>query len=133
MIFIDSNIPMYLVGAAHPNRDAARLRLEQLFDNQEKLVTDAEVFQEILHRYRHIDRLDAVTPAFRILDEICDETFSIEKQDTYVAHRLLDGHDKISARDALHIAVMRRVGASKIFSFDRGFDGVAGIRRLSSQ
>ena len=29
MIFIDSNIPMYLVGASHPNKEA-QLLLEQL-------------------------------------------------------------------------------------------------------
>ena len=29
MIFVDSNIPMYLVGAEHPNKDAARRLLER--------------------------------------------------------------------------------------------------------
>ena len=28
MIFIDSNIPMYLIGASHPNKEAARAALE---------------------------------------------------------------------------------------------------------
>ena len=30
MIFVDSNIPMYLVGAEHPNRAAARALLERI-------------------------------------------------------------------------------------------------------
>lgn len=51
MIFVDSNIPMYLVGAPHPHKDSARRLLEQTVAQGEVLVTDAEVLQEILHRY----------------------------------------------------------------------------------
>src|SRR5262245_34063500 len=51
MILVDSNIPMYLVGAAHPNKDSARSALERAIVDGERLVTDAEVLQEILHRY----------------------------------------------------------------------------------
>lgn len=50
MIFVDSNIPMYLVGAAHPNKEASRRRVERAIIEEERLVTDAEVLQEILHR-----------------------------------------------------------------------------------
>ena len=64
MIFIDSNIPMYLVGAAHPNKDAARALLERAIVEAERLVTDAEVLQEILHRYVAIDHREAIGPAF---------------------------------------------------------------------
>ena len=49
MIFIDANIPMYLVGASHPNKDAARRALELCINRGERLVTSAEVMQEILH------------------------------------------------------------------------------------
>jgi predicted nucleic acid-binding protein len=37
----------------------------------------------------------------------------------------------MAARDALHVAVMERHGVSRIMSFDRGFDIVPGIERLS--
>ena len=59
MIFIDSNIPMYLVGAEHPLKGAARRLLEAGIGRGERLVTDAEVLQEILHRYWAIQRLEA--------------------------------------------------------------------------
>jgi uncharacterized protein len=29
VIFVDSNVPMYLVGAAHPNKETARTLLER--------------------------------------------------------------------------------------------------------
>ena len=56
MIFIDSNIPMYIVGTAHPNQQQAQSLLERYVVEEQVLVTDAEVFQEILHRYTAIRR-----------------------------------------------------------------------------
>jgi len=37
----------------------------------------------------------------------------------------------LSARDALHIAVMEHHGIEQIMTFDSGFDGFPGITRLS--
>ena len=64
MIFIDSNVPMYLVGAEHPDKAAARRVLERLIAEDTTLVTSAEAFQEILHRYVAIGRREAIGPAF---------------------------------------------------------------------
>jgi predicted nucleic acid-binding protein len=72
VIFIDSNIPMYLIGASHPNKDLARRLLEMCIERSERLVTDAEVLQEILHRYIAIRRRDAL-PAFNALLGVVDE------------------------------------------------------------
>ena len=59
MILIDSNVPMYLVGAAHPHKADAQRLLERLVIDNRRLVSDAEVLQEILHRYVAIGRPDA--------------------------------------------------------------------------
>ena len=50
MIFIDSNIPMSLVGRAHPHKIDSQRLLERCIADGERLVTDCEVLQEILHR-----------------------------------------------------------------------------------
>ena len=63
MIFIDSNVPMYLVGSEHPHKVDAQRLLESCISDDERLVTDAEVLQEILHRYAAIGRKDAISPA----------------------------------------------------------------------
>ena len=67
MILVDSNVPMYLVGAAHPHKVDAQRLLERCIADGERLVTDAEVLQEILHRYVAIDRRDAIQPALDAL------------------------------------------------------------------
>ena len=48
MIFVDANIPMYLVGADHPNKAGARRLLETAVEDERRLVTSVEVVQEIL-------------------------------------------------------------------------------------
>lgn len=129
MILVDSNIPMYLVGAAHPHKIDAQRLLEQSIANGERLVADAEVLQEILHRYHAINRPEAIQPAFDALLGVVDEVYPIDEQDVRLAKDILLGYRTLSSRDALHVAVMRRYGVGTIISFDRGFDAVPGLVR----
>ncbi len=131
MIFVDSNIPMYLVGAPHPHKTDARRWLEELVSGQERLVTDAEVLQEILHRYVSIARPDAIQPAFDALLGVVDQVFSVDQGAVERAKQIVLGHKALSARDAVHLAIMQIHDIKRILSFDRGFDSFAGITRLS--
>ncbi len=130
MIFIDSNVPMYLVGAAHPHKTDAQQRIERAILDRERLVTDAEVLQEILHRYVAIRRPDAIGPAFTALKAIADEVLPITGDDVEGARAILAEFPGLSARDALHVAVMRAHRVDRILSFDRGFDRVGDITRV---
>ncbi len=131
MIFIDSNIPMYLVGAPHPHKTDSKRWLEDLVNGRERLVTDAEVLQEILHRYVSIKRPDAIQPAFSALLGVVDEVFGVDQAAVERAKVIVLSQKGISARDAVHLAIMQTQGINRILSFDQGFDGVAGITRLS--
>lgn len=131
MIFVDSNVPMYLVGANHPHKDDAMKLLDDLTASGNHLVTSAEVLQEILHRYAALDRLDMVQPAFDTVLEVVDEVLSVHLGDLETAKSLVLGQYGISARDALHVAVMRSNEITRIASFDAGFDRIPGIERLS--
>jgi uncharacterized protein len=131
VILVDSNIPMYLVGASHPHKTDAQRLLESLVSDHQRLVTDAEVLQEILHRYTAIDRRDAIQPAFDALLGIVDEVLPVDCAATERAKEIVLGHRQLSARDAVHLAVMSHHGIQHILSFDSGFDGFPGIQRLS--
>lgn len=130
MIFVDSNIPMYLVGAAHPHKADAQRLLERYVSERARLVTDAEVLQEILHRYIAIDRRDAIQPAFDALLRVVDEVFAIDASTVDRAKAIVLGSRRLSARDALHLAVMERQGIHRVMSFDTGFDDFPGVERL---
>ncbi len=132
MIFVDSNIPMYLVGADHPNKVETKRLLEWAILARERLVTDVEVLQEILHRYLAIHRPEAIQPAFDALLNVVDEVFPILLEDAESAKEMVFETPGISARDALHLAVMEREGLAQIMSFDTGFDLRDGVRRLAS-
>jgi predicted nucleic acid-binding protein len=131
VILIDSNIPMYLVGTPHPHKSDAQRLLEKLVSDRQRLVTDAGVLQEILHRYTAINRRDAIQPAFDALLGIIDQILAIDHPIVERAKEIVLGHRKMSARDAVHLAVMEQHGIEHILTFDSGFDGFPGIKRLS--
>jgi predicted nucleic acid-binding protein len=130
VILLDSNVPMYLVGAEHPHKVDARRLLERAVAENHRLVTDAEVLQEILHRYVAINRRDAIQPCFNVVLEIVDEVLPVTLETLSEACGIVIGHPDLTARDAIHLAVMREHGIEQILSFDRHFDGLPGVTRL---
>lgn len=130
MIFVDSNIPLYLIGAAHPHKTEAQVILERLIAAGQRLVTDAEVLQEILHPYTAIEKRDAIGPALQVTLDIVDEVIPIEKADVLHAGEIAQNRALMSARDAVHIAVMERHGIRSILSFDADFDRWPGLQRM---
>ncbi len=130
MTFIDSNVPMYLVGAAHPHKTDSQILLERLIAAGERLVTDAEVLQEILHRYTAINKRDAIEPALRAILDVVDDVFAVEKRDVLRAAEITQNPRRLSARDAVHIAVMERRAIGSILTFDGDFDRWPSIKRI---
>ena len=131
MIFVDSNIPMYLVGSPHPHKDTARRLVEKCITFNERLVTDVAVLQEILHRFTAIRRKEAIQPAFDVLLGIVDEVFVVEEKDVVQAKDNLVITKQLSAHVAIHVAVMQRYGVTQILTFDTDFDTVSGILRVA--
>lgn len=121
---------MYLVGAPHPHKIDAQRALERLVSERKRLVTDVEVLQEILHRYVAINRRDAIQAAFDAVLGIVEEVLAVDVAAIERAKAVMLGHPSLSARDALHIAIMELHGIQRILSFDAGFDAYPGIRRV---
>lgn len=131
MIFIDSNVPMYLIGDEHPNKDRSRRIIEDAVAAGEVVCSSAEVLQELLHRYSLIRRPEFIEPAFAAVSSLADVIYSIAPADVERARRILTTTPRLSARDALHVAVMQAHDIGRIMSFDRGFDGIPGIERVA--
>lgn len=129
MILVDSNIPMYLVGADHPNKERSRRLLRDAVEGGERLVTDVEVLQEILHRYVAIQRTDAIQPAWDAVVAVVHDVLPVERGDVQRAKDVVLGGYGLSARDALHVAVMHHHEITEVMSFDSGFDRYPHVRR----
>src|SRR5256885_14950803 len=99
---------MYLVGAPHPHKADAQRLLENLISDRQRLVTDAEILQGILHRYVAINRRDAIQAAFEALLGIADEVFAIDRATAQRAEEIVMGHRQKAPRDAGHLAVLEQ-------------------------
>ena len=55
-IFIDANIPIYAFGREHAHKKPCARILFMAAEQPRLFVTDAEVLQELLHRYLTSDR-----------------------------------------------------------------------------
>jgi len=122
---------MYLVGSPGPQKTDTQRILERLVSQRQRLVTDAEVLQEILHRYTSINRRHDIQLAFDALLCVVDDVLPIDRASTERAKQIVLGYRRLSARDAVHLAVMEQHGIDRILSFDAGFDVFPGITRLS--
>ncbi len=129
--FVDTNVPIYASGSAHPLKAPCLEILRIIIDNESAFVTDAEVLQEILHRYLGIRRLENGIRTLADFSEVMRGRIeSIVAVDVLTAGALAPQFIRLSARDLIHLAVMRRIGVTRIVSADGGFDGVSGIERL---
>lgn len=130
-VFIDSNIPMYVAGKDHPHREPARRLLARVQNGEVEGCTSTEVLQEILHRYVGLRRSDLAVEVYDLFLKMCSAVFPVTLADTDRARDLVAGGVEASVRDAVHAAVMLNNEIETIASFDRGFDKIAGIERLS--
>ncbi len=131
MIFIDSNIPMYVAGREHPLRDPSRRFLQSVVSARVDACTSTEVLQEILYRYSALNRRDLAQEVYDLFVRICPTVFPVTLADTDRAKDLLLAHAKSGARDAIHVAVMLNNDVTSVATFDSGFDDFPDIERIA--
>lgn len=130
-IFVDANVPIYAAGRDHPRKGPSGEVMALAAEFTDAFFTDAEVVQELLHRYLAL-RLwpqgrDVVE---RFVAIMRGHVESIHLADVEDAMQAAEGQMRRSARDLLHLSVMKRVGARHIVSADRDFDSVPGLVRF---
>lgn len=131
MIFVDSNIPMYVAGRDHPLREPARRFLGRARSGEIEICTSTEVLQEILYRYSALKRLDLAGAVYDLFVQLCPTVLPVTLADTDRARVMVVSAPGLSVRDAIHAAVMLNHDISEIATFDAGFDGVRGIDRIA--
>ena len=89
-----------------------------------------ETFQEIIHRYMGLRDKLHLHRAYEALEEMVSSVTEVRKDDTDRARALCDQYQRLSSRDCLHVAVMKRLGCRKIWTYDSGFDEVPTMERI---
>lgn len=131
VLFLDTNIPMYAAGEDHPLKEPCRAVLRIAGRHATSFASDAEVLQEILHRFLSQRRNDAArTLVQRFAELMTGRLASVQPEDVQAAALMAGDHPDLSARDLLHLAVMARLSIVHIVTADAGFGGVPEVRRL---
>ena len=128
--FVDTAVLMYAVGADHPLRAPCRRVLARVESGEIDAEVSVEVIQELIHRYLAIGRRDAVmdlaTAALDLFAPVLPVTHAVMRR----VPALVPQYPRLAARDLIHVATCQHEGIAEIISPDRGFDAVAGLRRI---
>lgn len=103
--------------------------LEQVARGAGSATVDAELPQEILHRYRAIGRWGDGCLVFDLVRQLFPSVVPVTSRVVDVARRLLDEDSALLARDALHTAVVITEGLEATCRYDPDFDRVSRIVR----
>lgn len=124
---------MYAAGAEHTYKAPSVAFLESVAEGRLEATVDTEVLQEILHRYRALNRWADGKKVYDLARQIFPAVFPITSEILDRARILLDEYDSLMARDALHAAVVEINSLEAICSYDRDFDLITTIRRTEPE
>lgn len=121
MIFVDTNVIMYAVGREHPLRRPAQKFFESALTrkHEHRLVTSAEVLQELMHAYLPVQRMHTLDAALQLVAALIDDVWTVERADVMLARELNETHQGLGARDLLHLACCKRREVNRIKTYDR--------------
>jgi predicted nucleic acid-binding protein len=119
MIFVDSNVFMYAVGRSHPLKIEAQKFFLDSGNDGKRLVTSAEVLQELLHVYLPVERMETLDAAMKLATQGIDEIIPIDSAAVLHARNLVDKFPGLTARDLLHLSVCQLHSIKELKTFDR--------------
>ena len=131
-VLLDVNIPMYAAGRPHRYRDSCVKAMADVAEGRLDAAIDTETIQEILYRYGGLRQWSIATSLASNLMDVVDTVYPVLPSDASLTIELFERYAPmgVTARDLVHVAVMRSQGLTEIISTDSHFDLVEGIRRL---
>jgi predicted nucleic acid-binding protein len=119
MIFVDSNVFIYAVGRSHPLREDAQNFFLESSENGKRLVTSAEVLQELLHVYLPLGRVETLDAALELATKGVDYIIPIDSEAVMHARALSNRHPGLTARDLLHLSTCQLNRIKELKTFDQ--------------
>lgn len=121
---------MYAAGAPYPHKAPSVAWLRRVASGDLEAAIDAEVLQEILHRYRSIDRWPDGRRVYDLARRVAPMVLPVTAPVLDRARDLMDDDRRLTARDAIHAAAAIDHGCHSICTYDRAFDRIAGLSRI---
>ena len=129
--FLDANVPIYAAGRPHRLKEPCAQVLMLAAERPEAFLIDAEVLQELLHRYLALRLWPEGRDVFhRFADLMRERVEPVQAIDVEQAALLADELPELGARDLLHAAIMSRLGVQRVISADAGLDRLTEVERL---
>lgn len=130
MLLLDANIAIYAEGRDHRYHNPCRTIMVLARENSSAYCIDTEILQEILNFYvRRGETARGVGVSEDLLSMFLT-IVPITAAEIMAAMRLLTETRDLSARDAIHAAVVIEHALEGIVSADRDFDRVPGLCRF---
>jgi predicted nucleic acid-binding protein len=127
---MDANVLMYAAGADHPNEALAVAFLNRVVAGLVEATIDAEALQEVLHRYGALRRSPDAERVYQLDRVILPDVLPITADVMDDALLIWSRDQSVTARDAVHAAVVRVYGLEAICSFDQDFDRIPDCPRI---
>ena len=119
MIFVDSNVFIYAVGRPHPLREEAQQFFLEANEEGKRLVTSAEVLQELIHVYLPVGRIETLDAALELAAQGTDRIIPIDSDTVMHCRNLISKYPSLTARDLLHLSVCQLHRVKELMTFDR--------------
>jgi predicted nucleic acid-binding protein len=131
-VFLDVNIPMYAAGRPHPYKDSCTRVMEAVANGHLAAAIDTEIIQEILYRYGSLRQWELAVNMASDVMTLASVVYPITAEDIHLTIDLFAGYayQGVTARDLIHVAVMKSNSLQVIVSVDEHFDQVEGITRI---
>jgi len=132
LVFMDVNVPMYAAGQPHRYKAPCSQILKAVADGRLSVAIDTEIIQEILYRYGALQRWEVAVPMASDVLTLATIIYPVTEEDIRLTIDLYNHYARkgVTARDLIHVAVMKTNELSEIISVDEHFDLVDGIRRI---
>lgn len=130
MTLVDANILMYAGGGTHPHRQPCLNFLADVARGKRAAAIDSETLQELLHRYRSVNRWEVGAAIYDQARRIFPDVLPITSDVTDAAKDLMSAHPALLARDAVHAAVVQVYRLASVCSYDRDFDRIPRLKRI---
>lgn len=121
MIFVDRYVFIDAVGRPHPLKAEAQHFFLDSGNQGKRLVTSAEVLQELLHVYLAVARIKTLDAAMELATQGLDRVIPIDAAAVLHARNLVDHFPGLSARNLLHLSICQLNKIKALKTFERNF------------